>query len=145
MELTKSHWCVQMCTVTSPLAWPCKTTPKWPPTCWILSIGSNIQWNLCLSQLFCTVTFDLTAFVQYLGDGPMNMEKVVHIPKYVKPWYIYQLILSQLSWNEHSSGSDKINWYMYQDFTYFGMYHFPQSFWQKTIFLPTYNSWVCHN
>ena len=37
------------------------------------------------------------AFVQYLGDGPMIMEKVVHIPKYVKPWYIYQLILSQLS------------------------------------------------
>ena len=74
------------------------------------------------------------AFVQYLGDGPMIMEKVVHIPKYVKPWYIYQLILSQLSWNEHSSGSDKIIWYMYQDFTYFGMYHFPQSFWQKTIF-----------
>ena len=64
----------------------------------------------------------------------MIMEKVVHIPKYVKPWYIYQLILSQLSWNEHSSGSDKIIWYMYQDFTYFGMYHFPQSFWQKTIF-----------
>ena len=74
------------------------------------------------------------AFVQYLGNGPMIMEKVVHIPKYVKPWYIYQLILSQLSWNEHSSGSDKIIWYMYQDFTYFGMYHFPQSFWQKTIF-----------
>ena len=70
----------------------------------------------------------------WVGDGPMIMEKVVHIPKYVKPWYIYQLILSQLSWNEHSSGSDKINWYMYQDFPNFGMYHFPQSFWQKTIF-----------
>ena len=39
----------------------------------------------------------VAAFVQYVGDGPMIMEKVVHIPKYVKPWYIYQLILSQLS------------------------------------------------
>ena len=39
----------------------------------------------------------LGAFVQYLGDGPMIMEKVVHIPKCVKSWYIYQLILSQLS------------------------------------------------
>ena len=44
-----------------------------------------------------------------------------YIPKYVKSWYIYQLILSdpdecsfQLSW-------DKINWYMYQGFTYFGI------------------------
>ena len=44
-----------------------------------------------------------------------------YIPKYVKSWYIYQLILSdpdecsfQLSW-------DKINWYMYQCFTYFGI------------------------
>ena len=92
-----------------------------------------------------TQTGDERAFVQYLWDGPIIMGKVVHIPRYVKPCYIYQLILSQLSWNEHSSGSDKINWYMYQDFTYFGMYHFPQSFWQKTIFLPTYNSWVCHN
>ena len=98
-----------------------------------------------LTNKYQSIMFHKSAFVQYLGDGPMIMEKVVHIPKYVKPWYIYQLILSQLSWNEHSSGSDKINWYMYQDFTYFGMYHFPQSFWQKTIFLPTYNSWVCHN
>ena len=33
--------CELMCTVTSPLDWPWKTTPKWPLTCWNLSTGSK--------------------------------------------------------------------------------------------------------
>ena len=33
--------CQLICTVTSPLDWPWKTTPKWPLTCWNLSTESK--------------------------------------------------------------------------------------------------------
>ena len=51
--------CQLICTVTSPLDWAWKTTPKWPLICHILPIGSKVmeRSSSMSADLYCDITF----------------------------------------------------------------------------------------